>query len=548
MIYFFRHSIFLIVGLLAFTSNILEAQFHKLNLRISKPIANVELPKHVSAPKGKLTLYADYHNADKGKIPLYLVNRTTKEVSLNAQDHDIYVKLERKKEDGSWERVQPHVYSWCGNSYYPVTLASGHHFAFSGYFPPNGTAAQVRYRSYGQNSLISNQGKGFYLEKDKQTAGLDDMALRELPAPLRRYFRIDEWTKHDPLTGEKFLSALRLASAYQDNPYVRRAAKKYLEKNNQINPNAEKIAAAIQKVLKQKWPPQKNTNSLLNAAFKELPAHPAPAWLVLNDFIRRGLQLDDEVKIGFEQKVADELKKSLERDNHHEIKNASLLLSIPSFAGEYFNNAFFEKWIRSSHDSLIRECANALSRRKKHSELAQIGFELSPHAQLMVLHALASSGVNRSGYNNIRNPHSTSERNFWIHCARKQPVETVSTLYFLGKIYNGNSFNLTIHKPLREFLIKEAQNPNKKIDSYKISQVVSFIGAWKRKEDIEILRALLNHPSYQLSTGTKSGEPNKWFEFREYRVRREAKRLLLEMGEAVPENLVLKEDKVIPRP
>ena len=51
---------------------------------------NAELPPHVPAPAGKLTLYADFGGKDAGGIPLFLVNRTSHPLTFDSQDGDIF--------------------------------------------------------------------------------------------------------------------------------------------------------------------------------------------------------------------------------------------------------------------------------------------------------------------------------------------------------------------------------------------------------------------------------------------------------------------------
>ncbi len=91
-------------------------RFATFHTYVGRPIPNVDLPKQVPAPKGELTLFADYAAADKDGVPLYLINRTDRIASFPAQDGDIYLKLEHRLSDGTWERAQSHAYSNCGNS------------------------------------------------------------------------------------------------------------------------------------------------------------------------------------------------------------------------------------------------------------------------------------------------------------------------------------------------------------------------------------------------------------------------------------------------
>jgi|GEM_PF-1485720 hypothetical protein len=61
------------------------------------------------------------------------------------------------------------------------------------------------------------------------------------------------------------------------------------------------------------------------------------------------------------------------------------------------------------------------------------------------------------------------------------------------------------------------------------SQIVTFVGAWRREEDVPTLRALLDHPDYRASQVSSSKEPIK-YEARDSRVRRAARDVLAGTG------------------
>ena len=523
----------------------------KFHGAVGKSISNVELPTFIPADRGKLTLYVDYKKAQGGKVPIYLVNRTDKAISLPSQDHDIYLKLERKQANGMWIRAQTHQNSWCGNSYYNVELDPGQHFTFTGYLPAEGKAARVRFSSYSNLPLVSNEGNGLYLEQDCIASGVDQLASRQLPAPLRRYFQIrseDGKSTRSRTEEDELLSALRLTSSYRESSYARSKIKAYLSLSKG-NPSAQsrKFAVSAQKILDQSWPLETQPESLLQRSLEELPDHPIPAWLVLNDFLGKGISLKGGKAGEFERMVAEELGKALERGNSREIKAAVKLFDLSGFSGEYFTNQFFEKWIRSPHDSLLQACANALSRRGSYASLAKIGLEMKPSRQLLILRALASKGSPSFNAKSVRNPAPGIETRFWEQCAREQPKETAAMLYHMGPGSGYNRFNRTLHDPLRDYLRQEAKIPSKKVDAWELGRVVSFVASWKMKEDIPLFRALLSHPAYQRSTGSKSTRSGVRLEFFRYRVREEARRALISMGEHVPENLVIEEERVLPK-
>ncbi len=148
----------------------------------SRESSNFLLPAHVDAPDGQVTLYADYGGVQTdGYVPVYLVNKSADALTIEAQDGDIYLKLQYQDEDGNWIRAQPHRYSWCGNSYYEVELQPGFFVLLRGYQPINGVAQTVRYRAYAQSvEIVSNSGMGVVAEADIQNASTDAMSIQDM--------------------------------------------------------------------------------------------------------------------------------------------------------------------------------------------------------------------------------------------------------------------------------------------------------------------------------------------------------------------------------
>ncbi len=139
------------------------------------------LPAHIEAPDVGVSLVADYGSArSDGRIPVYFINNTAKDVVLNAQDGDIYMKLEYQDADGNWVRAQPHAYSWCGNSYIDRTIRPGYFIEVLGYQPRNGALHTIRYSLYSQDiELASNVGVGVVASQDVERAANDAMSIRE---------------------------------------------------------------------------------------------------------------------------------------------------------------------------------------------------------------------------------------------------------------------------------------------------------------------------------------------------------------------------------
>lgn len=155
-----------------------------------RPMEMSFLPKHVVAPEGRLTLFADFGDIRGENIILYLVNRTKAPAQFDWQDGDIYMRLEFKNDKGTWTRAQTHRYSGCGNSYAATpVLAPGRYFKFLGYFPSEGEAKEVRYRRYVGNEaryrryavnldLVSNVGRGRVRPAEVKAAATDAMAIK----------------------------------------------------------------------------------------------------------------------------------------------------------------------------------------------------------------------------------------------------------------------------------------------------------------------------------------------------------------------------------
>ena len=137
-----------------------------------------KLPAHVKAPKGKLTLFADYGDVRTGEVALYLVNRTGKKLSFESQDGQLYIKLEAREKDGTWARARGHMFSWCGNSYFMhPELPHDHFFLLRGQYLRKGESREVRYRFYGKN-LVSNAGKGRIDPAEIKRCRADSFAAR----------------------------------------------------------------------------------------------------------------------------------------------------------------------------------------------------------------------------------------------------------------------------------------------------------------------------------------------------------------------------------
>ncbi|WP_395753722.1 hypothetical protein [Prosthecobacter sp.] len=141
-----------------------------------------KLPEGIASTEGKVTLFADYARAKKGEpIDVYLINRSEKDLALTAEDGDVYLKLEARGADGTWKRVQPHLFSRCGNSYHmkPV-VQKGCFYLIKGHQPKAGDAGRIRFHLYLQEGLdlSTDTGDGLVSAEEAQKAAHDELVIR----------------------------------------------------------------------------------------------------------------------------------------------------------------------------------------------------------------------------------------------------------------------------------------------------------------------------------------------------------------------------------
>lgn len=64
-------------------------------------------------------------------LTVYVINGTTSEVGIEAQDSRLPIVREAKDESGAWREVEYLPQSWCGNSYHTVFLPSKQAWRFA---------------------------------------------------------------------------------------------------------------------------------------------------------------------------------------------------------------------------------------------------------------------------------------------------------------------------------------------------------------------------------------------------------------------------------
>lgn len=522
-------------------SNAPAAKFHS---SVGTPRANVDLPEGIKAEEGKLTLYADFANRGVKGTPLYLINRTGAEKVFSSQDGDVYLKLEAQLADGRWVRVENHIPSDCGLSFMPVTLATGQHFQFFGYAPTEGVEAEVRYRN---DEFVSNVGKGWFLERDRELAAVDQLAAQQIPETLQA--ALSEDRRHLPLemTPQLYLFAVELVAAYEENGFYRRAAERYLKS---LPAEEAEVAGKIDALVKMRWPHRGDKQALLARCVGSATADATGEipWGVIGDLIERAApkRKKEMAWNGLVRKAYAKLPAALDSEDEGLVAMAAPMLRLAE-ADEHLTSKRLSNWLKSPHPRLVEESAFSLSRRSDWKKLAEHAQDLPAKKRIVVLRALASNGA-RSPLQ-VRSPESDEEKAFWVRCAEELPVETVTAIMFMGRHSERTQFDRTIYPALRSFLEKQVQQMKKapkalenEEQGYSVACVVRFVGGWQRRKDIPLFEALLKHPGYQKSH-VHNNKTDLYTIFRRYRVREEAKAVLEAMDIDVRRDVVLKDHR-----
>ena len=553
---------------------------------------NVDLPKQVIAPEGKLTLYADYEHAGDDGIPLYLVNRSENSVSFNSQDGDIYLKLEYQQPDGKWQRAQAHLSSWCGNSYGRRELSSGQHFTLFGYRSQKGIPARVRYACYGNVELISNVGVGNYLPDDVTAAMEDGIGMRGFPRVLSSHvtFSSEEesiLTEDDSFRQEIAVASLELMRVLGGSFGHEKKAEAWLAGlRSKPAPNPHELAQMqeIQAILARPWSPEMDRERLVNYCVQALSQEPPKSpgfgdpssltfllWEVLGNFSEQNLSgyasskpismvcWRPVLKLAA-QKVMSAM--GVEQDATMQV------LAQAQLADECLPDAAFGPLLASENQELVKLAAQTLSRRAHWERLVELGWKLSSPSQLKVLSALLSGQSHDpsrgfDGYGGLRTPRPDSEEErYWQHCMSAYPSECAEVCY---EVSSRNSLAMPNLPYLEEQLfvyllaLVDHDNVEYEVESgeQKARAVLTFLvpetdgrallpdlesvrEGRSGSDLIALLNRLLTHPGYiterrqNLSGGDRAAQETRRFVFRF-----EASKALERLGQSVPKDLVI---------
>ncbi len=129
-------------------------------------IPTAKLPAHVPAPRGQLSLFADFKGKGDLGVPLYLVNRTGKAVELFTYNGQPFIAVEYEVEPAKWKPARAVDYPLCGNDLRSVKLPDETYMIVQGYVAAVGFKAKVRYRIDGEARPLSNAGEGVVSHDD----------------------------------------------------------------------------------------------------------------------------------------------------------------------------------------------------------------------------------------------------------------------------------------------------------------------------------------------------------------------------------------------
>lgn len=581
------HTCILILGLLATPqwSGAQETRNASLGFHrsVDTPIANVELPKHVVAQEGQLSIFADYERADAAGTPLYVVNRSEAEAKFHSQDGDIYLKLEYQRPDGTWQRAQGHTGSWCGNSYGYRVLSPGQHFTLRGYHVPKGTSAKVRYACYGNVEVFSNVGSGFYSQADLEATEGDSFSMDGMPSVLIQCLRAPEMENtllREGLAHQKtrIVEALELARVLGGTSFLKKPVERVITQLSAKTALAEdeaQIVSALKSILARPWEQEMDQQNLLNYCYEALntpdsqpESYGSPSslsnllWKTLADldnpasavYPKRKLTNPSSWKPVLEM-VSTRILSAPEADQNHMVH---ILTMRSSLVDEWLADPAFESFLMSSNQHVVSTAASILAKRGKWKQLAEVGEKFSARGQLAVLELLLKGGteVQRwrvSGYGGFRAPEPESkEALFWEHCMRSQPKECAEMWRRLAEEYR--QYHLPyipfLEKQVFAYLAKEADQNDQKAQEFRIesSDDASFLVEFLTpstselpplfEEDqlgiVPLFNRLLKHKGYKLDPFSD----HRYFPFRN-----EAIKALIKLRKPVPADLLPPNDK-----
>jgi hypothetical protein len=205
-----------------------------------------ELPEGVQGLPGQVALFADYERAKETGVPIYVINRSEKEVWLTHNTFLAHSKLEYLNEKGRWTRAQPMGIP-CGMLDPHVTLKKDAFVLLRGYFPyKGGPKEKVRFSYfYRGEKWVSNVGELGVSTEDIQHTGRSTLELEEGSFDLVRAVAIGErklWDEMDHIPDLRLFAIYQLAQRDFEFEPVRMALTEVTSDPNEKYARAAKSA------------------------------------------------------------------------------------------------------------------------------------------------------------------------------------------------------------------------------------------------------------------------------------------------------------------
>lgn len=529
--------------------------------------ANVELPIHIKAPDGVLSMVADYAAASDDGVPIYIINKTGAAVVLPNQDGDIYLKLEFKDKSGRWVRAQTHRYSDCGNSYGGNSLAPSMHLRVLGYRPSSGDTATVRYALHSSLPLASTEGTGTFLHSDIEAARMDQMSLIHVPRVLRDGFDL-EWLDKS-LTAPDLAERLVLLQQFGGVPALQKSAGAKLHEwkaNPASKPDEMEAVTVFERVLKEPWAEDASHELLLRHCLdvtsdgSEPVARRALCWRTIGDlaqitFPKQRLRSSTPVPVTDDWIAATRLAaRQIANASEPEVLGMRVLLNISLLVDNSLRDIELEPLLESANS--VRTAANAMARRGLGERLCELASQLSIDRQVTAMASVACGGrlYDEDGVENWGGIHvpleKTKTENLWKKVMSQAPLQAADALRYLHPFDRGaDAFGLIVEEGLRDFWTREMKKQNKTEvalpnGGYSWRLGVDFLAKAKRKQDVPLFQGLLAYGGFEPQEGSKSGPDGKSIPYRARRfgVREAAVAALRSMGVHVPDDIVLQAD------
>jgi hypothetical protein len=526
---------------------------------VGNPKAVANLPQHVPSQEGRLTLWADFASTVAGGVPLFLVNQSNEEKKFYSQDSDIHIVLEFKKEDGSWKRAQARLSSWCGNSYYPVTLPARHYFEFKGYRAAKGTVRTVRYANSAEG-IYSNEGEGVIPLEDLQAVSLDYITAAEIPFSLWSsiQFQEDGPLPTLPSLAERAEGIRTLVWLPRNEPLVNHMrAFQHRLKSLQASSDRDKALQAIDEFFAKLDAPKPNRTELMRLCIARLSGSAEASPALTSQIAWRLLQNPDAIELppeSFKGIIGPAVEKltQAEANGDVDVGSAAMVLASGRIIDTLVSDEELEQWLVSRSAQLRNIGALALARRSKFQRLVDIGWQRPGPEQITILRALTRLDYLPDGLlgkNTVPRlaDDLTDEPAFWRHCVTKMPLGTARALWSYSFAEEGSPFGLLIHDPLHDFFKAEAESSfetelsGERADD--LTLALYFLASWGLQQDNQVMRDLLKHGGYILQKSWRGDNQTEQIVTRRYPVRRTAKAELLRRGQPISEMVI--EEEVI---